>query len=168
MSKSLATPPDFRDRRGQHRPVGVAELTGGRRLIGRNQLVTCDENGNARPRDHPDSRAAEFAQDGDFDRPDRRARRDHDITARERHAAAHDVLSRRRRTVGQFDAVRLRLPWARSIITTASAPGGIGAPVMIRVACPDEIARVGTAPAMTSSITAKSALPVARSADRIA
>ncbi len=44
----------------------------------------------------------------------------------------------------------------RSTITTASAPGGIGAPVMIRTASPAPTARVGATPAGSVSTTARS------------
>ena len=52
----------------------------------------------------------------------------------------------------------------RSTITTESAPGGIGAPVMIRAHCPDATDLAGVRPAVISSMTSKTIGPQATSA----
>ena len=62
-----------------------------------------------------------------------------------------DVISHGRR-VEDVDG-RRRRQRVRSTMTTASAPAGIGAPVMIRIASPAVIATFGAAPAASSPIT---------------
>ena len=56
----------------------------------------------------------------------------------------------------------------RSIMTTASAPAGIGAPVMMRLAVPGPSATVGVRPAVISSTTVSPAGPAATSPLRTA
>ncbi len=56
----------------------------------------------------------------------------------------------------------------RSTGTTASAPSGIGAPVMIRLAWPGPTVRVGVRPAVISSTTLSTDLPPPTSAERTA
>ena len=67
-------------------------------------------------------------------------------------------------SVATLMATRSEPPSVCSTCTTVSAPAGIGAPVMILMACPRPTARLGTLPAATSSRTSRRAGSSIRSA----
>ena len=78
---------------GQHRPVGVANLTGRRLLVGLDQFVAGWQDGYGRPRHDFDLRPADLGQESNFDRPQTRFAAQHDLARTHRASAAEDVAA---------------------------------------------------------------------------
>ena len=152
MPRSTGSTPASREQREQHRPVRVADLPGGERAL-LDELVAGREHADARPRvrRRPRRRRGSRARPTCAGRSDR-ARGEHELARDEVAAGGPDVVAGARPRARRAPRRRRRAA-VRSTITIASAPSGIGAPVMIRIASPGPTGIVGAAPAGRSPTT---------------
>ena len=141
------------------------------RAVRRDELAAAGQHRDPRARctEHP--RAADGRQQGDVPRTSARCRAGDDLSDADVLAGATDMgAGVRRLTDG--DGLALRPPPVHSTGTTASAPSGSGAPVMIRTAPPGASAAGRDEPAAaspaTGSTTGASAQAPATSAARTA
>ena len=151
MPRGNASAPKPANQGPKHRPVAIANLARRRRLRASHQLVSRRQNRHAGSRQQ---RKPSFGQLQPADQLDRPQELPGCSTVRPR---ASEAARRMMFWPGFAPActMRTRSPAISvcSTMTTASAPAGIGAPVMIRVAVPCSTVRVGTAPAVISSRT---------------
>ena len=138
MPRSRRSAPGGLDHAAEREAVRVVDLPGAPRLSRLHDLVARGEERDARPAVDAHLAVAERRDETEVLRPQDGARAEHDGArrGRPRRAAARSRRARPREARPTRRALS-----ASSCGTTVSAPGGIGAPVMMRSASRDPMAR---------------------------
>ena len=138
-------------RRGEHRPVRLVDLAVAQRLARGDELGAGGEHQHPRSAAHRERPGADGRGEPDLGGAEHRARGQHDLARGDVLAGDPHVLPGGDRPV---DPHPVSVPASvHSTCTTASAPSGIAAPVMIRWAVPPSRAGPSVRPAGMSAAT---------------